>query len=61
LLELKGFKVLDKYVRIMQNDHAHTKSIIEIIILLEKIDFFTDNLVFDSSRNIFDFSDYIID
>jgi len=45
----------------MQNDHVHTKSIIEIIILFEKIDFSTDNLVFDSSRNIFDFSDYIID
>jgi len=44
----------------MQDDDVDIKSIIEIVILLEKIGFSADNLVFGSSSKIFDFSNYII-
>jgi nicotinamide phosphoribosyltransferase len=44
----KGFKVLDKHVRIIQGDGVNMKSIKEILDLLEKNGFASDNLVFGS-------------
>ncbi len=48
----KGFKILAKHIRIMQDDDVDIKSIIEIVSLLEKIVFSADNLVFGSSDKI---------
>ncbi len=44
----KGFKVLDKHVRIIQGDGVNIQSIQDIVNLLEKIGFSSDNLVFGS-------------
>ena len=44
----KGFKVLDKHVRIIQGDGVSLKTINDIVTLIEKIGFSTDNLVFGS-------------
>lgn len=55
----KGFKVLDKHIRIMQDDDVDMKSIMEIGIFLEKIGFSADNLLFGSSGKTCDFTDYI--
>jgi nicotinamide phosphoribosyltransferase len=49
----KGFKVLDKHVRIIQGDGVNMKSIIAIVNLLEKIGFSLDNLVFGSGGKLF--------
>jgi nicotinamide phosphoribosyltransferase len=44
----KGFKVLDKHVRLIQGDGVNMQSIKDIVNLLEQIGFATDNLVFGS-------------
>ncbi|CAF0840156.1 unnamed protein product [Adineta ricciae] len=48
----KGFKVLDKHVRIIQGDGVSLKTIHEIVSLIEKIGFSTDNLVFGSGGGL---------
>jgi nicotinamide phosphoribosyltransferase len=49
----KGFKVLDKHVRIIQGDGVNIKSIEQILQLVEKIGFSADNLVFGSGGKRF--------
>ena len=44
----KGFKVLDKHVRLIQGDGVNMESIKEIVNLIERLGFATDNLVFGS-------------
>lgn len=44
----KGFKVLDKHVRLIQGDGVNMQSIKEISELLEKNRYSSDNLVFGS-------------
>ena len=44
----KGFKVLDKHVRLIQGDGVNMQSIKEISELLEKKQYSSDNLVFGS-------------
>lgn len=51
----KGFKVLDKHVRIIQGDGVNIQSIKEILDLLEKLKFSADNLVFGSGGKKFFF------
>jgi nicotinamide phosphoribosyltransferase len=49
----KGFKVLDKHIRIIQGDGVNIKSIQEILNLIEKLGFSSDNLVFGSGGKKF--------
>ncbi len=51
----KGFKVLDKHVRIIQGDGVNLKSIKEILDHIEKIGFSADNLVFGSGGKLTSF------
>lgn len=44
----KGFKVLDKHVRIIQGDGVNMQSIKEIVSLTERLGFAADNLTFGS-------------
>lgn len=44
----KGYKVLDKHVRIIQGDGINIRSIREILQHIEKLGFSADNLVFGS-------------
>jgi nicotinamide phosphoribosyltransferase len=44
----KGFKVLDKHVRLIQGDGVNMRSIKEIVNILEQSGFASDNLVFGS-------------
>ena len=44
----KGFKVLEKHVRLIQGDGVNMQSIKEISNLLETIGYSSDNLVFGS-------------
>ncbi len=48
----KGFKVLDKHVRIIQGDGVTLKTIKAIVDLIEQIGFSTDNLAFGSGGKI---------
>ena len=48
----KGFKVLDKHVRIIQGDGINLKSIEEILDHIEKLGFSADNLVFGSGGKL---------
>ncbi|CAF4175660.1 unnamed protein product, partial [Rotaria sp. Silwood2] len=48
----KGFKVLDKHVRIIQGDGVDMKSIKDILDLIERIGFSADNLVFGSGGGL---------
>jgi nicotinamide phosphoribosyltransferase len=52
----KGFKVLDKHVRLIQGDGVNLDSIKKIVDQVEKIGFATDNLVFGSGGKISDSS-----
>ncbi len=51
----KGFKVLDKHVRLIQGDGVNMTSIKEITNILEQNGFATDNLVFGSGGKSRDF------
>ena len=44
----KGFKVLDKHVRIIQGDGVNMQSIKDIVNLTERLGFAADNLIFGS-------------
>ena len=44
----KGFKVLDKHVRIIQGDGVNMQSIKDIVNLIERLGFAADNLIFGS-------------
>ncbi|CAF3811331.1 unnamed protein product [Adineta steineri] len=48
----KGFKVIDKHVRIIQGDGVNLKTIHDIVNLIERIGFSTDNLVFGSGGGL---------
>ncbi|CAF1037047.1 unnamed protein product [Adineta ricciae] len=48
----KGYKVLDKHVRLIQGDGVNMKSIETIVDLLERIGFSTDNLIFGSGGGL---------
>ena len=50
----KGYKVLDKHVRLIQGDGVNITSIIEICNLLEREGFSADNIVFGSGGKILD-------
>ena len=52
----KGFKVLDKHVRLIQGDGVNLKSIQEILHVLEEDKFSADNLVFGSGGREFPFT-----
>jgi nicotinamide phosphoribosyltransferase len=49
----KGFKVLDKHIRIIQGDGVNYKSILDILNIIEKQGFSADNLVFGSGGKRF--------
>ena len=49
----KGFKVLDKHIRLIQGDGVNMKSIKDILHMLEENEFATDNLVFGSGGKLF--------
>jgi hypothetical protein len=49
----KGFKVLDKHVRIIQGDGVNINSIKDILNVVEKNGFSADNLVFGSGGKRF--------
>lgn len=44
----KGFKVLDKHVRLIQGDGVNMKLIKDITALIERIGFSADNMVYGS-------------
>ena len=44
----KGFKVLDKHVRLIQGDGVTMNSIKDIVHLTERLGFATENLLFGS-------------
>ncbi|CAF0869396.1 unnamed protein product [Adineta steineri] len=48
----KGFKVLDKHIRLIQGDGVNMQAIKEILELLERIGFATDNLIFGSGGGL---------
>lgn len=48
----KGFKVLDKHVRVIQGDGVNRNSIKEILQMLEQNGFAADNIVFGSGGTL---------
>lgn len=51
----KGFKVLDKHVRLIQGDGVNMKSIKDIVNLFEQNGFSTDNIIFGSGGKLISF------
>lgn len=51
----KGFKVLDKHVRLIQGDGVNMASIKSILKILETNGYSSDNLVFGSGGSLFPF------
>lgn len=57
----KGYKVLDKHVRIIQGDGINIRSIQEILQHIEQLGFSADNLVFGSGGKASSSSGYSLD